>query len=163
MGVFKNRSDYFKMLCQQHVLLLEQAGRKCFMRLNALDEADASVWNNAHSAIVIHEQVSGRFVPNGNNAVNRFSHVLYFLVKSGPLATDMELAKDKAFTICKDFAGRFMNDVESGMCSVFSDVADISFEETGPYSTSYYGWKLTFTEEPAGDDRYTRYDADAWS
>lgn len=164
MGLYKSRSDYFKSICASNKRLLHNdATRKVWMRLNDMAESDAALWKNAHTTVVLHETMNSRWALNGNTAMANISHTFFVLTKAGTSADSIEAAKDNAFTVAKQIVSRLFKDIESGVCSFLVGIDNISIDEyPGEYGPKYMGWQLSFTEQPAGNDLYAKYDASEW-
>lgn len=171
MGIFKDRSNYFKQLSIDNKLIAhthEVNGevRNSFFRFNDTEEFIAGLVNNAHSPFVIHFGFDGRYTTDNGAVPKRvLGNSLAFLCKVDN-AMDMdavENAYDTSFEAMEQFVSRVLWEFDTnGSCSPFSNIDPARFS-FNPYDMNgnLYGWILNFNDEVYADE-VNKFDATKW-
>jgi hypothetical protein len=170
MGIFKDRSDFFKTRAIKskkiaHTVEVDGEVRNTFLRLNDEEELQSAFVNYAHSPCMVHFGFDGRYSSNiGAVAKRRLSNDVLILSKG--LATDMdsiENAYDESFEILEELLSWMNNEYEiNGSCGPFSsfDLSRCSFVRYS-INSNWFGWLLSFEDEVYAKE-VTRFDASKW-
>ncbi len=165
MGVFKNREDYLKGLCEAHPIVahghvVDGELRNSFFRLNDEEEISTATFRNISYPNVGYLAIDGR-ITDKDNAMVDIRHVFknqwIFLTHLDRITMDgdgytdrIETAFDITFMIMEDFIKAIKEEYETnGMCGEFQylDLNQINYVQVGPMFQSEYGWILYFTDE----------------
>jgi hypothetical protein len=170
MGIFKNRSDYYKQLAIDNKLVAHtrdtgDGERNSFFRLNDEEELQAACVIWAHFPCVNHFGFDGRYTSNINSVAKRkLSDDLLFLSKA--LATDMdgiEAAYDESFEVMEQWLSKMQNQFDTdGSCSPFGvfDLSRCSFQRY-TVNGNLFGWLLSIEDEAYANE-VNKFDATQW-
>jgi hypothetical protein len=168
MGFYSDRTAYWRSLAEAHTALQHGPTRTAFIR-NVDDEMNAELFAKCHKKVLVYEGLSGRYEQSNDDPERILQTVLHFLVKAASIkASDVEAAKDEAYTIMEDFVARIMADAngEIGNCPVMMDIDNITFNESPEAFNNFFGWTLVINEKPTAhlveldESRWT--DSDNW-
>lgn len=175
MGSFKNRSDYFKSICNNNILIadgriIDSGGvRKSYFRLNDEDEFEAACANWVHFPCVVYYNNSFRYksvFPGKPRKI--IINELWFVAKidhdNFPIDADaIENAYDVAMQAMDEFVSWLNHEMETNNAcgEIFYFSMDQSkVERLGTLSNNLTGWSLLFQDEKPSDA--TAYDASKW-
>lgn len=172
MGIFKDRSNYFKQQAIDNVLIAhthdlgDGEQRNSFLRLNDLEEMEAGTINYMHFPCMIHFGFDGRYT-TAINAVpkRRLNNAIVILQKVDDVNSmdNREDAYDTAFDIVEQILSRmkWQSDTQ-GSCGPF-DNFELARCNVQMYSLNgnLFGWMLSFEDEKYADE-VNNYDATKW-
>lgn len=169
MGIFKDRSNYFKQLAINnksiaHTKVVDGEQRVSFFRLNDEEELQAACANWMHFPCVNHFGFDGRYAGPEEVVKRKLSNDLLFLSKA--LATDMdgiEDAYDEAFEAMEKWLSRMEWEYKTqGSCGPFSvfDPSRCSFVRY-KLDGNLFGWLLSFEDEKYADE-INKYNPNDW-
>lgn len=171
MGIFKDRSDFFKGLAINNKMIAHTrelvAGepRNSFHRLNDEEELQAACVNYAHFPCMVHFGFDGRYTSStGALSKRKLNNDLLFLSKAAATDMDaMEEAYDESFTTMEELLSWMNNEFENrGSCGPF-DNFDLSRCSFVRYSVNgnLFGWLLSFNDDVYADE-VNNFDASKW-
>ncbi len=165
MGVFKDREDYLKGLCQAHPTvahnqIIDGVKRNSFFRINNEEEIITATFQKISYPAVGYIAIEGR-ITDKDNAMEDIRHVFknqwLFITHLDRITIDengytdrIQLAYDITFTIMEDFIKAMKDDYETnGSCGAFQsfDLNQINYVQRGPIIQDEYGWLLYFNDE----------------
>jgi hypothetical protein len=171
MGIFKDRSDFFKGLATgnkkiAHGREIDGEIRNSFHRLNDEEELLSACINFAHFPCLVHFGFDGRYTSENNAVSKRLLNNDIIVLQKVDEITGMdqrEEAYDLAFEILEELLSKMHNLFETeGRCGPFDnfDLSKCSFLR---YSVNgnLYGWLLSFTDEVFADS-INDFDASKW-
>jgi hypothetical protein len=176
MSSFKDRSDYFKLICAKNKLIAHNAiivgadnPRCSFFRVNDEEELNAACVNWIHFPCVVHTGHNINFKQPGTGLPRMaIGNHLVFLTKLDRDtytydADAIEAAYDEALTAMNQFVSYMLNDMEEnescGNMFLF-DLSKAKAEQIGPINQVLYGWYLQFYDEEKA--REMIYDDTKW-
>jgi hypothetical protein len=173
MGIFKDRSDYFKGLANMNKLVAHDREingevRKSFHRINDEEELTAACINWAHFPCIVHTGFSGRYTPQANAVPKRkLSNGLWILDKAvSPMDLNSRAdAIDRSFQVMEEVISKMINEYNTtGRCSNFDDIdlGRFSFNLIGPINATLFGLELNW-EDDVFADSVTIFDATKWN
>jgi hypothetical protein len=162
MGSFKNRSDYFKSICNNNILIADGRSitggglRKSYFRINNEDEFDAACENWIHFPCCVYIDYSFKYKDVFPGYLRKvITNELWFLAKidkdQSPLIADaMENAYDLALQAMDQFVSWIDKEMREGrVCGeIFHFYEDqTKVERLDILSNNLTGWRLIFQDE----------------
>jgi hypothetical protein len=171
MGIFKDRSNFFKNLAQKnkaiaHGVLVDGEARNSFHRMNDDEELQAGCVNFAHFPCMVHFGFDGGYSSQKNSLTRRkLSNGLLILAKvDDPMNMGQrEDAYDLSFEILEQILA-WMNYqwLTMDSCGPFTnfDLSRCSFSPV-EINGNLFGWSMSFTDEVWADE-VNNFDATKW-
>jgi hypothetical protein len=171
MGIFKDRSNFFKGLAQNnkaiaHGVEIDSEVRNSFHRMNDETELQAACVNFAHFPCLVHFGFDGRYSSQKSSLAKRkLSNGLLILQKVEE-ATNMdqrEDAYDIAFDIAEQLLSWMNNEwLTKDSCGPFTNF-DLSRCNFLPYEVNgnLFGWLVNFEDEVWADE-INNFDESKW-
>jgi len=156
---FKERSDYFKMICSKvkiiaHNVNVEGTVRNSYFRFNNEEELNVACKEFAHFPCVVHIGHNISFTHNGDALPKKkIANHLYFLAQTNkslyPFENDaIEAAYEEAYRAMSHFISFMIDEAEDTGANCdglfLFDMNTARAEQIGPYNESLYGWYITF-------------------
>jgi hypothetical protein len=172
MGIFKDRSDFFKTRAIKnkkiaHTAVVDGEERNAFHRLNDEEELQAACVNYAHFPCMVHFGLDARYTGDRNAVPKRkiVNELLILQKVDHPTGLDqVEDAYDLTYEIVEELLSWIYNEtINHGYCAPFHnfDLARVSVIRQ-IVNNNLFGWLLSF-EDDVYADSVTQFDATKWN